>query len=82
MHQFVNLWKVHETNDAVEYAYGIERESSGLIMLNKENGRVKILRSAIDFYAGEDHQDLIALTEQKLGDMDIQKNYPDSLYFA
>lgn len=82
MHTFINLWKVAETPDWVEYAYGIEQESSGLLKMNKSNGNVEMLRHAMNVGSIENHNELINFTRKKLQQVSPENGYPDNLYFA
>jgi len=82
MHQFVNLWKVAETQDAVDYAYGIERESSGLVQLDKNSGAVRVLRHALDFCPVNSQSELLNLTCQRLKEAADKQDFPNNLYMA
>jgi len=49
MARSVSLWKVRETADEVEYDYGSDRQSAGMLAVSKSTGQVRYIRSVTGY---------------------------------
>jgi hypothetical protein len=77
MGRSVNLWKLSETADEVEYAYGPDRQCAGLLAVSKATGAVRNIRSVAGYSEADSAFLFLQLAEAKAQMLQRSGSFPD-----
>jgi hypothetical protein len=82
MGRFVKLWKSEETESAVVYDYGAEREQAGQLVISKTSGEVTI-RQSVPGYTPQEGWFLYGmLAKHKAERLFLEQQFPGETFIG